>query len=216
MFKVVKEFDKTDIRILVAEDHPVVADGILAVLGKAKDMVVVGHARNGEEAIELLKHHQPDIALLDLRMPLIDGIGVIKWIKCTGSSAKPIVLTMFEGEDAVTQAIHAGASAFLLKDTPSNEILKMIRHVHQRKTAISRRHRTWEVPCANLGDLKPLELEILALLVEGYDNRKIGSMLRLSTDGVKYLLRGIFSKLGVRKRAAAARQAIENGIVKIG
>jgi two-component system NarL family response regulator len=214
--KVVKEADKPGIKILVAEDHPIVADGILAVLGKAKDIVVVGRARNGEEAIGLLKHHQPDIVLLDLRMPLIDGIGVMKWIKRTGSNARPIILTIYPGANDVSQAIQAGANAYLLKDTSPSEILKTIRRVHRGKAAISRQRRTREVSCVKSRDLKPLELEILGLIVEGYDNRMIGLQLGLDTDAVKYHLESLFSKLGVRKRAAASRQAIESGLLRIG
>jgi two-component system NarL family response regulator len=213
---VVKEADKPAIKVLVAEDHPIVADGILAVLGKAKDIVVAGRARNGEEAIELLKHHQPDIVLLDLRMPLIDGIGVMKWIKRTGSNVRPIILTMYHGENDVSQAIQAGANAYLLKDTSPSEILKTIRRVHRGKAAISPQRRTSEVSCVTSRDLKPLELEILALIVEGYDNRRIGLQLGLGTDAVKYHLRCLFSKLGVRRRATAARQAIESGLLRIG
>lgn len=212
----VNEADRPGIKVLVAEDHPIVADGILAVLEKAKDIVVVGRARNGEEAIELLEHHQPDIVLLDLRMPLIDGIGVMKWIKRTGSNARPIILTIYHGENDVGQAIQAGANAYLLKDTSPSEILKTIRRVHRGKSAILRQRRTREVSCVKSRDLKPRELEILALIVEGYDNRRIGLQLGLGTDAVKYQLRGLFSKLGVRKRAAAARQAIESGLLRMG
>lgn len=204
------------IRILVAEDHPIVADGILAVLAKAKDIVVVGRARNGEEAIGFLKHHQPDIVLLDLRMPLIDGIGVMKWIKHTGSNARPIILTIYHGENDVSQAFQAGANAYLLKDTSPSEILKTIRRVHRGKAAISRQRRTREMSRVKFRDLNPLELELLALIVQGYDNRRIGLQLGLGTDAVKYHLRGLFSKLGVRKRATAARQAIESGLLRIG
>ena len=211
-----KEADKPGIKILVAEDHPIVADGILAVLGRAKDIVVVGRARNGEEAIGLLKHHQPDIVLLDLRMPLIDGIGVMKWIKRTGSNTKPIILTMYHGENDVRQSIQSGARAYLLKDASTSEILKTIRRVHRGKAAISCQRRTREVACVKFRGLKPLELEILALIVEGYDNRKIGLKLGLGTEAVKYHLRGLFSKLGVRKRTTAARRAIESGLLKIG
>src|SRR5262249_46312219 len=107
---------KSRIRILVAEDHPVVADGIRAVLAKAKDMVVVGQARDGAEAIELLKQHQPDIALLDLRMPVVDGVGVVRWVKRSGSNIRTLILTIFGGESDVRQAIEAGADAYLLKD----------------------------------------------------------------------------------------------------
>jgi DNA-binding NarL/FixJ family response regulator len=212
-FKKVNELNQPAIRILIAEDHPVVADGIAAVLAKAKDMVIVGRARNGAEAIELLKQHQPDIALLDLRMPVVDGIGVVNWINRSGSKARAVFLTMFGGESEVNQAIEAGASAYLLKDASAGEILRTIRRVHRGKASISRPWAKKLAPKVNPMDLKPLELDILALIVNGHDNRTIGSELGLGTDAVKYHLRGLFSKLGVKKRAAAARQAIERGLL---
>jgi len=212
---VVKKIAEPAIRILLAEDHPVVADGIVAVLAKAKDITVVARAKNGEEAIELLKQHQPDIALLDLRMPLIDAIGVMKWIKRTSSNARPIILTIYCDKSDVSQAIQAGAKAYLLKDTSPREILKTIRRVHRAKASISPAPVTRSGLCVNSSDLRPLELQMLALIVEGYDNRKIGLQLGLGTDAVKYHLRGLFSKLGVKKRTAAARQAIERGLLGI-
>ena len=206
-----EEVNKPRIRVLVAEDHPIVADGIVAILAKAKDMVVVGRARDGAEAIELVKQHQPDIVLLDLRMPVVDGIGVARWINDSGSTARAVFLTMFDSEKDVSQAIRAGADAYLQKDTPAAEILKTIRHVHRRKERISNNRARELAPSANSVDLNSLELEILALIVQGDDNRTIGVKLGLRTDAVKYHLRGLFSKLGVKKRAAAARRAIEHG-----
>ena len=206
-----EEVNKPRIRVLVAEDHPIVADGIVAILAKAKDMVVVGRARDGAEAIELVKQHQPDIVLLDLRMPVVDGIGVARWINDSGSTARAVFLTMFDSEKDVSQAIRAGADAYLQKDTPAAEILKTIRHVHRRKERISNNRARELAPSANSVDLNSLELEILGLIVQGDDNRTIGFKLGLRTDAVKYHLRGLFSKLGVKKRAAAARRAIEHG-----
>ena len=211
------EVKKPRIRVLIAEDHPIVADGIVAILAKAKDIVVVGRASNGFEAIQLLKQHQPDIVLLDLRMPVVDGIGVARWISDSGSTARAVFLTMFHSEQDVSHAIRAGADAYLRKDTPAEEILKTIRHVHRRKQRISHHRAVKEDSAsANSVDLNSLELEILALIVQGDDNRTIGIKLGLRTDAVKYHLRGLFSKLGVKKRAAAARRAIEHGFPKIG
>jgi two-component system NarL family response regulator len=205
--------NRSAIRIVVAEDHPVVADGIMAVLANAKDIEIVGQARNGAEAIELLRQHQPDIVLLDLRMPVVDAIGVMNWIKREGSNAKPIILTIYGGESDVSQAIEAGANAYLLKDTSPSKILMTIRRVHRRKVSISPARVTTSARRVNSIDLNPMELELLTCIVEGYDNRRIASQLGLGLDAVKYHLRGLFSKLGVRKRAAAARQAIERGLL---
>jgi len=210
-FKTVDQVTKPRIRVLIAEDHPIVADGIVAILAKAKDMVVVGRARDGAEAIELVKQHQPDIVLLDLRMPVVDGIGVASWINESGSTARAIFLTMFHSEKDVSQALRAGVEAYLLKNSPAAEILKTIRDVHRRKERIL--HNTTEklAPSTSSVVLNSLESKILALVVRGDDNRTIGVKLGLRTDAVKYNLRGLFSKLGVKKRAAAARRAIELG-----
>jgi DNA-binding NarL/FixJ family response regulator len=212
--RVVNELKQPAIRILVAEDHPVVADGIAAVLELAKDMTIVGRAKDGGEAIELLKQHRPDIVLLDLRMPVVDGMGVANWIRRSGLSTRIIILTMFRSESDVRQAMHAGANAYLLKDASAREILRTIRRVHRGEASISRVRAKELAPNVNSADLQPLEVDILALIVEGHDNRTIGSRLGLGTDAVKYHLRGLFSKLGVKKRASAARQAIERGLLE--
>jgi DNA-binding NarL/FixJ family response regulator len=175
----------------------------------------VGRARDGAEAIELLKRHQPDIALLDLRMPVVDGIGVARWIKRSGSKTRTVILTVFHGERDVRQAIQAGANAYLVKDASPDEILKTIRRVHWGKEVTSREWARELAPNTNSVDLTPLELDILALIVQGHDNRTIATKLGFRTDAVKYHLRRLFSKLGVRKRAAAARAAIERGILSI-
>jgi len=211
----VEEVNKPRIRVLVAEDHPIVADGIVAILAKAKDMVVVGQASNGAEAIKLLKQHQPDIVLLDLRMPIIDGVGVMRWIKQSGSKTQTVILTIFGSDSDIGQAIQAGAKAYLLKDSPVDEILATIRRVHQGDAVISSVRGQSPSPKLNSAELKPLEMEVLKLIVLGYDNRTIGSQLGIGPNALKYILRGLFAKLGVRKRAAAARLAIERGLLDI-
>lgn len=206
---------KQPIRILVAEDHPVVADGIVAILARAKDIVVIGLAKDGRQAIELLKRHQPDIVLLDLRMPVVDGIGVARWIKRSGSTARVVMLTSFGSETDVSQALRAGAKAYLLKDTPPAEILETIRRVHGGRVGTLRESAQKFVPDVDSAALTTLDLEILRLILHGHNNRAIGLKLGLRTDAVKCHLRGLYSKLGVRRRAAAARQAIERGLVRI-
>jgi len=208
---------KPGIRILIAEDHPVVADGIEAILAAAKDITVVGQARDGAEAIELVKRSHPDIVLLDLRMPVVDGLGVARWIKTSGSTARTVILTIFHNERDIRQAVQAGAKAYLLKDAPPAEILKTIRRVYQGDSCISPDRAKELVPNATSRalKLKPQELKILELILQGDNNRTIGTKLGLRTNTVKYLLRGLFSKLGVRRRAGAARQAIERGLLQI-
>lgn len=203
------------IRVLVAEDHPIVADGIVAILAKAKDMQVVGRAKDGAEAIELMKLHQPDIVLLDLRMPVVDGIQVMRWIKGSGLTARTVILTGFSRQSDVREAIRAGANAYLLKDVTGGEMLRTIRSVHRGKYRISGKRARELAANVSSADLKPSEMEILALIVEGHDNGTIAAKLGLRKEAVKYHLKGIFSKLGVTKRGAAARQAIERGLLGV-
>jgi DNA-binding NarL/FixJ family response regulator len=214
-FKAVKQTKRSHISVLVAEDHPMVADGIEAILDSAGDMVVIGRARDGAEAIQLLQRYQPDIALLDLRMPVVDGIGVARWIMGSGSNTRAVMLTSFQSESDVSQAIRAGVKAYLLKDTPPDEILKTIRRVHGGRVGTLREPAQKFVPEVDASALTILDLEILRLILHGHNNRAIGLKLGLRTDAVKYHLRGLFSKLGVKRRAAAARQAIERGLVPI-
>jgi two-component system NarL family response regulator len=210
----VKEAKPAAIRILLAEGHPVVADGIAAILATARDMVIVGRAANGVEAIELLKRHEPDIALLDLRMPLMGGLEVARWISRSGSATRTVVLTSSRSESDRSEAMRAGARAYLLKDTPSTGILETIRRVHRAKISNSQNAPQPHGPTDKTADLKRVELEILELILQGDDNRTIGVKLGLRTNAVKYLLRGLYSKLGVKKRGAAARQAIERGLIR--
>lgn len=213
-FRWVKEITGAPIRILVAEDHRVVSDGIVAILSKAKDIIIVGQASNGPETIQMLKRLRPDIVLLDLRMPSIDGIGVARWMKRSGSTARIIILTAFNSPADVHQAFQAGASAYLLKDVSVVEIVNTIRRVHQLKDGISDEYACEPAPRMNSADLEALELEILSQIVQGNTNRIIGTELSLGADAVKYRLRKLFRKLGVRKRAAAARQALERGLIE--
>ena len=212
-FKEVKETKPAKIKVLVAEDHPVVADGIAAILSTAKDIVLVDRAGNGAEAIELLRRHKPDIILLDLRMPVVDGLDVARWIISSGLTTRTVVLTYSRSESDRDQAIRAGAKAYLLKDTPAAEILEVIRLVHREK-GTRRAPPPTNAPAESPVDLKHVELEILRLILQGDDNRTIGTKLGLRTNAVKYLLRGLYAKLGVKKRGAAARQAIERGLIR--
>jgi DNA-binding NarL/FixJ family response regulator len=207
----VNESKREPIRVLIAEDYQIVADGIVKILSEAADIVVVARARDGAEAIRLIERHRPDIALLDLRMPLVDGLGVARWIQSSGSSAQAILLTGFQSERDVGDAIRAGVKAYLLKGTAPGEILSTIRQVHQGERSVaSGLARQVEPPLLN-----PLELKVLKFVVLGCNNQEIATAMGLRTDTVKYRLRGVFSKLGVKKRTAAARKAVELGFIQI-
>lgn len=127
--------EKTNpIRILIADDHPIVCEGLAALINRRKDMTVVAEARNGQEAVELFQRHHPDVSLVDLRMPEVNGVTTIEKIRHLQPDAQIIVLTTYDGDDDIYRALRAGAQAYLLKDAPRQELLTTIRAVHQGKT----------------------------------------------------------------------------------
>ena len=203
------------IRIVVADDHPIFRDGLCKLLALEDDFEVVAQASDGRQVLEVLQQTQPDILLLDLRMPVVDGIQVVRWIKGSGLTARTVILTGFSRQSDVREAIRAGANAYLLKDVTGGEMLRTIRSVHRGKYRISGKRARELAANVSSADLKPSEMEILALIVEGHDNGTIAAKLGLRKEAVKYHLKGIFSKLGVTKRGAAARQAIERGLLGV-
>src|ERR1700741_4319837 len=127
---------RSETRVLIADDHTVVRDGLVAMLGKWTDVAVVPQAENGREAVEQWRHHRPDVALLDLRMPVLDGAEAIEQIRAIDAAARIILLTTFDGEEDIYRGLRAGARAYLLKDAPRDEILDCIRRVHGGETFV--------------------------------------------------------------------------------
>lgn len=203
------------IRILIADDHVTVLEGLSAIIGRQPDMAVVAEAANGAEAVQLWQQHQPDVALLDIRMPEVDGVEAIHRIRHLEPKARVLVLTTFDTDTDVMRAIGAGAQGFLLKDAPREELLAAIRTVHRGGTAI---------PPALVGKLAAgissevltgRELEVLTLLAQGRSNKEIGARLFISESTVKTHLRSIFAKLDVLSRTEAIAVATRRGLVSI-
>jgi DNA-binding NarL/FixJ family response regulator len=211
------------IRVMVADDHPVVREGLTTMLARENDIEVLGEAQNGREAIEKARVLQPDIVLMDLRMPEIDGIEAIRQIKAENPKVKFIILTTYDNDEYIFKGIEAGARAYLLKDAPRSELFKAIRAVNRgesliepaiagkvldRLAELSRHSQPTET-------LSERELEVLTLIAKGASNKLIAANLQIGESTVKTHIQGIFNKLGVNDRTEAVTQAIKKGFVRL-
>jgi DNA-binding NarL/FixJ family response regulator len=203
------------IRILLADDHPVVRQGLALILNSEAEMTVVGQASTGREAVALFCQHQPDVALLDLRMPGMNGVEAIAAIRSQFPSACIILLTTYDGDEEIYQGLKAGAKAYLLKDTSCDEILATI-----RKAYLGQKHISSEVGAKlaermALPELSDREREVLQLMATGKSNQEIGTALGIAESTVKFHVNNIFSKLGVGDRTQAAIAALKRGIASL-
>ena len=201
------------IRILIADDHPVVREGLVAMIGRQRDMEVVGEASNGKEAVDLFFAKRPDVTLLDQRMPEMDGITALEEIRKSCADARVILLTSFDGSEDIYRGLRAGARAFLLKEASGDELLEYIRDVHQGKTRIPEQVAGRLANRLAKKDLTPREMEVLRWLTSGKSNKEIGSLLNVSEGTVKVHVGHILQKLNVSGRTEAATIAIRRGIV---
>jgi two-component system NarL family response regulator len=204
------------IRILVADDHPYVRDGIVSLVALEKDMKVVAQAENGVEAVALAKKHTPDIMLLDLRMPGMDGLEVINQIQSVGLPCRVVVLTTYESEQDVHLALKGGARGYLLKDTPRPALLDAIRRVYRGETSIPPRIGQKLVENMNHPTLSGREMDIVRLIAEGKSNKAIGDQLGISEGTVKTHVKGLLFKLKAPGRTAAVREAVHRGLIRLG
>ena len=176
---------KAGIRVLIADDHSVVREGLASLIGRKADMTVVGEASNGREAVDFWKEHRPDVTLLDLRMPELDGLGAIKEIRTADQNARLIVLTTFDGDEDIFRAIQAGAKGYLLKDVPREALMDCIRRVHAGETCVPV-HLAAKLADRVSGEtLSEREIDVLKLMAQGKSNKEIGSALFISEGAVK-------------------------------
>src|SRR5215468_3462775 len=204
------------IRILIAEDHAVVRDGISSVLEFERDMKVVGHAKNGLEAIARYRELQPDVLLLDLAMPELDGIQALTAIRKEFPDARIVVLTTYDGDENVFRALEGGAKGYLLKDCSTADLLGAIRKVHAGGTHVSDRAAALLAERTMKGAaLSPRELEVLKLIADGKSNKEIASLLFISEGTVKTHVMSINEKLGVTGRTESVVTAIKRGILRV-
>ncbi len=203
------------IRVMVADDHPVVAQGLVALLECEADITVVGQAYDGCQAVELFHQHQPDVTLMDLRMPQMDGVAAITAICTLVDDARIIVLTTYDSDEDIYRGLRAGAKGYLLKDAEPDELLVAIRTVHSGKKYIPPDIGAKLAERMSNPQLSDRELEVVRLMVGGNSTQEISTALSIAESTVKFHVNNILSKLGVSDRTQAIVVALKRGIVSI-
>lgn len=206
---------KERIRILIADDHSVVREGLVSLVKRKSDMVVVGEASNGREAVDLWKEHRPDVTVLDLRMPELDGVGAIKEIRELDENAHIVVLTTYDGDEDIYRAIKSGAKAYLLKDTARDALVETVRRVHAGETYLPPSLAAKLAERVSGEALSPREMEVLQRLAAGKSNKEIGAELFISEGTVKTHIKSIFTKLDVVTRTEAVATATRRGLIRL-
>jgi len=205
--------DSRAIRVLVVDDHPVLRQGIAALIEDKPDVILVAEATNGRQGVELFRQHRPDVTLMDLQMPDMTGLEAITVIRAEFPEARIIVLTTYAGDVQAVTALQAGASGYVLKTTLSAELLSTIRAVHSGRKALSPEISLELAEHAAQDALSPLEVRVLRLIAEGNSNKEIGAQLSFTEDAVKGHVRSILTKLRANDRAHAAVLGLRRGII---
>ena len=203
------------IRVIIADDHPVVREGLTAIINSQSDMKVVGEAENGRTAIELWLLHRPDVILLDLRMPEMNGIEATLAILKIVPQAKIIILSTYKCNEDVYQSVKAGAKAYLLKDAPRHELIAGIRAVYAGQIKLSPEISAQLMAGVTQERLTKRETQIILLVVAGKSNKEIGASLGVTEGTVKIHVGHVFKKLGVGGRTEAIQIAIKRGLVHV-
>jgi DNA-binding NarL/FixJ family response regulator len=210
------------IRILIVDDHPVVRDGLVAILSTQTDFAVVGEAGNGREAIYQIKGLQPDVLLLDLEMPEMDGVAVLRELQTQNLALPVIVFTAFDTDERIVTAVQAGAKGYLLKGAPRQDLFTAIRVVHGggsllQPAVATRLMRQVSLPEKSAFErLTPREKEVLAALASGLQNKEIAAQLIISERTVKFHVSAILGKLGAGNRTEAVTIAVQNDLIHLG
>jgi len=210
------------IRIAVADDHPVVRDGLVAMLETQSDFKIVGSAGNGHEALALVQSKSPDVLLLDLEMPALDGVGVLQALRSSGSAVRVIVFTVFDTDERIITAVEAGAAGYLLKGAPRADLFAAVRVVAGggsllaplAASAVLRRVRG-EAPSEDRPSLTPREQSVLEHLARGLANKQIAAQLGIAERTVKFHVSAVFAKLGASNRTEAVTRAAQAGLIDL-
>jgi two-component system, NarL family, response regulator len=203
------------IRILIADDHPIVRQGLAAMIERESDMTVVGQARNGRSVLEMFRKCQPDVVLMDLQMADMGGFAAINAICTEFDDARIVVLTTYDGDEDIYRGLQAGAKGYLLKDVEPEELLTAIRTVANNQKYIQPTVGAKLAERMNNPELSERELQVIRLMASGKTNQEISIALRISESTVKFHVNNILSKLGVSDRTQAVLKGLKRGIVRL-
>ena len=207
--------EAASIRILVVDDHPVVRQGIAILIATQPDMTLVAEASTGREAIQQFRAHHPDITIMDLQMPEMNGLDALIAIRGEFPDAKIIVLTTYAGDVQILRALKSGAQGYLLKNTYHKDLVATIRAVHAGKKALSP-EASYQLAEHSTDDaLTPAEISVLRLIAAGNANKQIADQLSITEDTVKWRVKNILSKLGAHDRTHAAMIGLKRGIIEL-
>jgi DNA-binding NarL/FixJ family response regulator len=203
------------IRVLVADDHPVVRTGLSAVIIEQGDLELVAEAENGERAVELFREHQPDVVLMDLRMPVMDGVEAIRTITGEFPGARILALTTYEGDADIRRALEAGARGYLLKDMLLTEVISAVRAVRRGERVIPTAVATRLAEFPERSELSEREIEVIQLVARGLSNKEVARAIGRTDETVKIHLKNIFAKLDVADRTEAVTVALTRGLIHL-
>ncbi|MGQ4646228.1 response regulator [Lyngbya aestuarii] len=203
------------IRVLIADDHSIVRQGLATIINRDPEMTVIAQAEDGQQAIALFREHQPDVTLMDLRMPQVGGVEAISAICAEFKPARIIVLTTYDGDEDIYRGLQAGAQGYLLKDAKLNELLNAIRTVHRGQQYIPAEVGAKLVQRMSNPELSTRELEALRLMAQGMNNQNIAIAMSIGESTVKSHVNRILSKLGASDRTQAVIVAVKRGIVSL-
>jgi DNA-binding NarL/FixJ family response regulator len=202
-------------RLLIVDDHPLLREGIAAVIGNEKDMQLVGEAGTGREAIDRFRELRPDVTLMDLQMPDMDGVAATMAIRAEFSDARIVMLTTYRGDAQALSALKAGATGYLLKSMIGTDLIEAIRSVHSGHRHIPREIAAELAAHVTDDALSPRELQVLKRVAAGNSNRLIADQLALSEDTIKAHMKSIMSKLSANDRTHAVTIALKRGIIDV-
>ena len=202
-------------RVLVVDDHALFRTGVANIINQESDLVVVAEAGNGAEAVEAFDHHHPDVTLLDLRMPVMEGVEAVRRIRASDPQARVIVLTTYDTDEDISRALKAGAKAYVLKDISAEALVSCIHDVLAGKTYLAPAAAAKLAEGVTRVQLTPRELSALRLMADGKANKEIASELGISERTVKTHLGHLFEKLGATSRTEALRVATRRGLIRL-